>query len=850
MPWPFRRHRAPDAGAAQRAAGPSSRPVTIDDLAARRRLNVHAGGWQKLAPLTPSATGAAAPVVSSGASFIAHLAGAQPLLPSTSLREVSSDAPRGLTHGLARPLPESPYPPAPEPAAGTEQPGEQIPPPETTHRPVIASGVLTRHDLTSYVGDLVPAEPEPDVFAEPERFDHGGLDEIPEEELPPPIFTSLLAERTGRELADLRPDLAGMEAGGEAPVEEPEIEQLARRRSLAESRRLGLGAPLPSGPFDVANREQVEDEPFELEAAVPEPLAHLEAPEPIASPEPATRAVAHYRSTEVPSEVRTDVSRALGRDPGAVRVRREREVSDVASRIGARAFTREGEVFLPMEAGPLDSPETRAVLAHELTHVVQQRVYGSSLPRPSSAEGQRLEAEAHAVERFVRGDDPEPLVAPIRTLRATPGDPRIDSGGFTRAVTEQLVARGAAHWDTEGALVFPPPHPSATGNDEWRAPSGLSANANFQTALQQDQQASLEYERGRGATPAADRDRAENERHLRFVHAWQPTLAQAGDAASRDAQTSLDYERSRGPNPDAPTDGGELERHMKYVHDSQQGGGGGEFKEIEIVSGGFGAALGLTEGLFSAYDRSAEERAGRMDAPTAAQVGGTSSARPAGQVSPPGSGQPGSQTTATAALPTTPTPSTTTPTTATPTPTPTTPAPATPAPLSGGAGSQDTWAKDDDIRLIDPTKQAAGLGVAFGLFADVTARSDEDLFHDTRFGMHEIPQQAATTPTAATPATQPGAAPAVQAAQTPAVAGAGAAVAGGAQAATHHQLEAAGTRPRERSIDGTDPTDIVAHLDDQDLEDLATLLFDRLQTRLRRDLIVDRERTGFLTDFR
>jgi len=43
---------------------------------------------------------------------------------------------------------------------------------------------------------------------------------------------------------------------------------------------------------------------------------------------------------------------------------------------------------------------------------------------------------------------------------------------------------------------------------------------------------------------------------------------------------------------------------------------------------------------------------------------------------------------------------------------------------------------------------------------------------------------------------------------------------------------------------------MVAHLDDQDLEDLATLLFDRLQTRLRRDLIVDRERTGFLTDFR
>ena len=52
-----------------------------------------------------------------------------------------------------------------------------------------------------------------------------------------------------------------------------------------------------------------------------------------------------------------------------------------------------------------------------------------------------------------------------------------------------------------------------------------------------------------------------------------------------------------------------------------------------------------------------------------------------------------------------------------------------------------------------------------------------------------------------------------------------------AATAAHHDLAAPGTRPRERSIDGTDPTDIVAHLDDQDLEDLATLLFDRLQTR-------------------
>src|SRR4051812_7328983 len=101
MPWPFRRHRSPQAGAPSTSTAAAA-PLTIDDLSTRRRLTAHVGGWQHVDPLTPTATGAAAPVVSSGASFIAGLAGTQPLLSNTTLREVSPDAPRGVTQGLAR----------------------------------------------------------------------------------------------------------------------------------------------------------------------------------------------------------------------------------------------------------------------------------------------------------------------------------------------------------------------------------------------------------------------------------------------------------------------------------------------------------------------------------------------------------------------------------------------------------------------------------------------------------------------------------------------------------------------------------------------------------------------------
>ena len=145
---------------------------------------------------------------------------------------------------------------------------------EPTRRPVVASGLPAHADLTTYTGELTPAEAEPDFFDDEDYFD----DEIAEE-LPPPIFSTLLAERTGRDLAELRPDLAGREEdGGADAMGDADEMHPARKRSLAESRRLGLGPPIPAGPFDVGNRERVEHE-FVIEAPVPEPASPPPSPE-------------------------------------------------------------------------------------------------------------------------------------------------------------------------------------------------------------------------------------------------------------------------------------------------------------------------------------------------------------------------------------------------------------------------------------------------------------------------------------------------------------------------------------------------------------------------------------------
>ena len=65
-------------------------------------------------------------------------------------------------------------------------------------------------------------------------------------------------------------------------------------------------------------------------------------------------------------------------------------------------------MFLPAEEGPLSSQRARGVLAHELTHVAQQRRLGGVLPSPHTPEARRLELGAQVTERYFRGDPGAP----------------------------------------------------------------------------------------------------------------------------------------------------------------------------------------------------------------------------------------------------------------------------------------------------------------------------------------------------------------------------------------------------------------------------------------------------------
>ena len=130
--------------------------------------------------------------------------------------------------------------------------------------------------------------------------------------------------------------------------------------------------------------------------------------------------------------------RALGVDVAGIPVRRGDEATRTARRLAARAFTSDGVVHIPDHLGALDSHTAAPLLAHELTHAVQQRRFGAALPAPGTTFDRRLEDDAVAVEQWVGGGAvgaPPPTV--VRQLAAEDDDlPVVDTGALMRDFEE------------------------------------------------------------------------------------------------------------------------------------------------------------------------------------------------------------------------------------------------------------------------------------------------------------------------------------------------------------------------------------------------------------------------------
>jgi hypothetical protein len=252
----------------------------------------------------------------------------------------------------------------------------------------------------------------------------------------------------------------------------------------------------------------------------------------------------------VPPDVAAPFRALTGLDVAGIPVHRGPAVSQQARAYQARAFTRSGEIFLPDEAGPLGHGETRALLAHELTHAIQQRVLSSSVPDEGSPRGQELEAEASAAEHWYRSEGTAPLrlahLPAAASSWSSPPGPTATTG-VQRQAGEYASAGAVAEGGEEPRPASGPGVPAtvaAADDAGWLTGlTGLTvapeeaASAGRQFAVLSD---------GR-TTAAAGRKELDDlaERSERLIELSGQRPADLDDPASLDELTSMVYPRLR-----------------------------------------------------------------------------------------------------------------------------------------------------------------------------------------------------------------------------------------------------------------------------------------------------------------
>ncbi len=103
------------------------------------------------------------------------------------------------------------------------------------------------------------------------------------------------------------------------------------------------------------------------------------------------------KGSPLPEEVRSDMERRFGADFGQVRVHTDNDAAELNQELQAKAFTHGSDIYF--DAGNYDpgSSTGKRLLAHELTHIVQQG--GDKIGHTRGAHPQVRTADANVVQR-------------------------------------------------------------------------------------------------------------------------------------------------------------------------------------------------------------------------------------------------------------------------------------------------------------------------------------------------------------------------------------------------------------------------------------------------------------------
>lgn len=176
--------------------------------------------------------------------------------------------------------------------------------------------------------------------------------------------------------------------------------------------------------------------------------------------------------------VRQQMEQSLSFNFSSVRIHADATSSELNQNVGARAFTTGNHIFL----GPGVSPDETRLLAHELTHVVQQRHTGSAGPLVVGPAGDSFEQEAGAIGQSVALHQTS-LATQARPAQIT-GVPAHDNGMLIQRDGPQDQQQDQRLADLERQQRVLAKHQAATDLDlRWRARFGERLASYRQTIL-------------------------------------------------------------------------------------------------------------------------------------------------------------------------------------------------------------------------------------------------------------------------------------------------------------------------------------------------------------------------------
>ena len=191
----------------------------------------------------------------------------------------------------------------------------------------------------------------------------------------------------------------------------------------------------------------------------------------------------------VPEKVRQAVRDSVGTAPSQVVVHEGGKAEALTRSVNAEAFTRDGEIFLAADA-PLESARGQQLLAHELTHVVQQKGGTEQMPAEHTREGQDLEAGARRAEGLMEsGHDDHPTLHHRGSVVNAPAVPQMVAGDGV-----QRSERGASQpvgsptpIDSSPALSRGGPQPVNFLDDNWRFEVGQRPDGTPTSSMSQSE---------------------------------------------------------------------------------------------------------------------------------------------------------------------------------------------------------------------------------------------------------------------------------------------------------------------------------------------------------------------------